>query len=107
MSNNGSEQPPFEGQYHHATLVGHRIAVDTILRELIVDLYSQIEGGAERYEELIQRVQTEMHAIQTGAVGTVDGEWVKQQALHSIETFAMRLPNDIRRKRGEPDRRPS
>jgi hypothetical protein len=94
-------------EFQIAALIGHRIAVDTIIKMVLADLYASIEGGAERFEAVAQRATTDMHGIQPKALGRADSEFIRQQALHSLEGIVAGLPNRIRQRRGEPPQRPS
>lgn len=79
--------------------------METILREVIIDLYARKDGGAEAFEALCQRAITDMHGVTPAAVGDADSEYIKHQAIHSIEGY-QGLANAIRQRRGEPVQRP-
>lgn len=96
-----------QAAFHIGALVGHRIAIDTLIKAVLIDLYSRQQDGAAAFEAIAQKMVTDMYGITPRGVGNADAEYIKQQAIHSLETLLQGIPNAIRRERGEPDERPN
>lgn len=101
-----TERRAIHAEFQIGALQGHRIAVDTVLRTIITDLYANIEDGAARLESVFEAEVTAMHGISPEPIGQADAEFIKQQALHSLEGLLQGLPNAVRQQRGEPQKRP-
>jgi len=91
---------------HFDAIIGHRIGISHLLKKVFEDMYSQVDGGADVFEQLCQQAITTMHGVEISGIPITDPEYAKQHALQSIEVFQS-VPNEIRKRRGEPTKRPT